>query len=207
MEFHCVDDCSECCIKREYYPDTRFGKIGVLILPEEYDSIKKHASELGIDVRIIPRIGVSVRGNGSDSSHPTKILAYQMMGCDDNGDTCPFLDTTSSGAMSPHGGFPCRIYEKRPLACAAYPLVGVEPIMLDQKCKFCKEHCDIGGPDAEDDQTIVNSKSLSSETNALLQIKNSVQSSDPVIWRYATATGDKKDRKHFFKSGWYETSS
>ncbi|MFB5608121.1 MAG: YkgJ family cysteine cluster protein, partial [Candidatus Nitrosomaritimum yanchengensis] len=35
MEFSCIQDCSQCCIEREYYPGKKFGKIGVLILPEE----------------------------------------------------------------------------------------------------------------------------------------------------------------------------
>ena len=35
MEFRCVDECSQCCVEREYYPTKQFGKIGVLILPEE----------------------------------------------------------------------------------------------------------------------------------------------------------------------------
>ncbi len=206
MDFNCVPDCSDCCIKREYYPDKRFGKIGVLILPNERDLIAKHASELGIDVRVVPRIGVSARDNTCDnSSHPTKILAYQMMGRDDNGDTCPFLDT-SSGTTSPHGGFPCRIYEKRPLACAAYPLVEIDPIVLDQKCKFCKEYCAIDDHTIKETDATVKRESLISETNALATIKNNVQSSDPIIWRYATAIGDKKDRKHFLKSGWFKTS-
>ena len=33
------------------------------------------------------------------------------MGIEENGNTCPFLDT-KSGEKSPHGGFPCKIYEK-----------------------------------------------------------------------------------------------
>ena len=40
MEFHCIQDCSQCCIEREYYPGKKFGKIGVLILPEEKEKIE-----------------------------------------------------------------------------------------------------------------------------------------------------------------------
>ena len=39
MEFRCVDECSQCCIEREYYPSKKFGKIGVLILPEEKEAL------------------------------------------------------------------------------------------------------------------------------------------------------------------------
>ena len=27
MEFRCIEDCSQCCIEREYYPSKKFGKI------------------------------------------------------------------------------------------------------------------------------------------------------------------------------------
>ena len=43
MEFECIEDCSQCCIEREYYPSKKFGKIGVLILPEEKERIEKLA--------------------------------------------------------------------------------------------------------------------------------------------------------------------
>ena len=74
MEFRCIDDCSQCCIEREYYPSKKFGKIGVLIL-----SVKKRTEKLAksnrLEIKILPRIGISEDKN----STPTKILAYQMM--------------------------------------------------------------------------------------------------------------------------------
>ena len=59
MEFRCVDECSDCCVEREYYPTKQFGKIGVLILPEEKDRIEKLAKSKEIKIIILPRIGVS----------------------------------------------------------------------------------------------------------------------------------------------------
>ena len=88
MEFRCIDECSQCCIEREYYPSKEFGKIGVLILPDEKERIEKLAKENNLDVKILPRIGVSEDRNSS----PSKILAYQMMGIEKNGNTCPFLE-------------------------------------------------------------------------------------------------------------------
>ena len=76
MEFRCIEDCSQCCIEREYYPSKRFGKIGVLILPEEKERIEKLAKLNGLEIKILPRIGISEDRN----SIPTKILAYQLMG-------------------------------------------------------------------------------------------------------------------------------
>lgn len=183
MEFKCVEECSQCCIEREYYPSKEFGKIGVLILPEEKEKIEKISVINKVDIKILPRIGVSEERN----SPPTKILAYQLMGVEKNGNTCPFLDT-ASGNKSPHGGFPCKIYENRPLACRAYPLIESRPITLDQKCKFCKEH---GNAD----------KNLNSEMEALVKIKESMNTDSPTIWRFATKVGEDKDQE-ILKSGW-----
>jgi len=183
VEFKCIEECSQCCIEREYYPTKEFGKIGVLILPEEKERIEKISKLNQVNIKILPRIGVSEGKN----SPPTKILAYQMMGIEKNGNTCPFLDTTS-GKKSPHGGFPCKIYEDRPLACRAYPLIESEPITLDEKCKFCKEH---GNAD----------QNLDSEMESLLKIKEKMNTDAPIIWRFATCVGEDNDQA-VLKSGW-----
>ena len=181
MKFHCVD-CSQCCIEREYYPSKKFGKIGVLILPEEKQKIETLAQNLGIKISIIPRVGIS-----NDESGPEKIIAYQMMGKDQNGNTCPFLDTESK-SRSPHGGFICKIYNQRPLACKAYPLIETKPLTLDQKCKFCQT-C----PTAD--------ANLNSEIESLIQIKNKMYAEMPIIWRYATGIGDQNDMD-LIEKGW-----
>ena len=183
MEFRCIDDCSQCCIEREYYPSKKFGKIGVLILPEEKERIEKLAKSNGLEIKILPRIGISEDKNLA----PTKILAYQMMGIEKNGNTCPFLDT-DSGKKSPHGGFPCRIYKERPLACMTYPLIELDPITLDEKCKFCKEH---GTAD----------KNLNSEIESLLKIKEKMDTNASFIWRFATKVGEPEDQQ-ILESGW-----
>lgn len=183
MEFKCIQDCSQCCIEREYYPTKKFGKIGVLILPEEKERVENLAKINKLKITILPRIGVSEKkGLG-----PTKILAYQLMGIEKNGNTCPFLDTETTD-RSPHGGFPCKIYENRPLACMTYPLVELDPIILDQKCKFCKEH---GSAD----------QNLNSEIESLLKIKTEMTTSAQVIWRFATGVGNEADKDQI-KIGW-----
>ncbi len=183
MEFRCIDECAQCCIEREYYPSKKFGKIGVLILPEEKDEIEKLAKDNGIEIRILPRIGVSK----DKMTTPTKILAYQLMGIEKNGNTCPFLDT-KSGKKSPHGGFPCKIYNERPLACKTYPLIESEPITLDQKCKFCKEHQNAD-------------ENLNAEIESLSIIKEKMSTDEPFIWRYATKVGELEDQE-ILESGW-----
>lgn len=182
MEFRCVDECSQCCIKREYYPSKEYGKIGVLILAEEKEKIEELAREKGVNAVIMPRIGVS----GDNQDAPSEILAYQLMGRDDNGDTCPFLDTESE-KRSPHGGYTCMIYHDRPLACSAYPLIDAGPMRLDEKCKFCQ-------------QCGHTSKGLDHELISLRRIKGKM-ATDKRVWRYATGVGDAAD-KQVIRTGW-----
>jgi Fe-S-cluster containining protein len=128
-----VQGCSDCCIFREYYPSVEYGKIGVLILPEEKASVERLAKNLGTRLRIIPRLAV-----GKNS--PERIIAYQMMGKNEDGDLCPFLEVESK-ERSPHGGFKCKIYSDRPLACRAYPVIDVidNTAKFDSHCQFCKK--------------------------------------------------------------------
>jgi uncharacterized protein len=182
MDFRCVSDCAQCCIEREYYPSKKYGKVGVLILPEEKKRIEELAKKNKLKVSIVPRIGIS-----NQSKKLEKILAYQLMGIEENGNTCPFLDT-NSGKKSPHGGFPCKIYEKRPLACRAYPLIESNPIQLDSKCKFCQEH---GSTD----------KNLNSEIESLVKIKTKMNPNGSYVWRYATGVGEDIDKDEI-QEGW-----
>lgn len=183
MEFRCIDECSQCCEIREYYPTKRYGKVGVLILPEEKNQIESLAKKNRIVISILPRIGISYE----KSNGPKEILAYQMMGIEKNGNTCPFLDTKTK-ARSPHGGFPCKIYENRPLACKAYPVIESSPIELDSKCKFCKNYGSTN-------------QNLNSEIESLVKIKTSMNTSAPLIWRYATGIGEDSDKDEI-ESGW-----
>ena len=57
-EFHCVQDCSDCCIYRQYYPSVDYGKIGVLLLPEEKKRVESLAKHSQISVTIFPRLGI-----------------------------------------------------------------------------------------------------------------------------------------------------
>ncbi len=184
MKFQCVDECAQCCIERGYFPSKEFGKIGVLILPEEKERIEKRSAAMaGNRIKILPRIGVSEEKNRG----PTRILAYQLMGVEDNGNTCPFLDT-GGDEKSPHGGFPCKIYKDRPLACAAYPLIESNPINMDAKCRFCKENKNAD-------------ENLNEEIESLLKIKEKMATDARYVWRYATGIGEPDDRP-VIKTGW-----
>jgi Fe-S-cluster containining protein len=190
-KFSCVKECSDCCIYREYYPSIEYGKIGVLIMPEERSKIRAIAAENHIDVKIIPRLGIgmNVKGDG-----PKEVIAYQMMGKNSNGNYCPFLETTGP-QRSPHGGLICKVYDQRPLACIAYPIVEEDgkSVLLDGKCTFCNKFS----------STIVEKDSMQQEIEALTKIKSKVNVDEKVeIWRYATAIGDKENAAKFFPAGW-----
>jgi Fe-S-cluster containining protein len=184
VNFECIQDCSNCCIEREYYPTIKFGKIGVLILPEEKEKIEAYAKTHNLEISILPRIGIS----HEKSDRPTTIIAYQLMGKDSNGNTCPFLDTESS-ERSPHGGYKCKIYQNRPLACKAYPVIESSPIMLDSKCKFC-EKCG------------TTATNVNQEIESLVNIKNKMKTNAPFVWRYATGIGDEHN-KNKIATGWF----
>lgn len=182
--FSCVQGCSDCCIYREYYPSVEYGKIGVLVLPEEKAAIERLAKSMGIRVKIIPRLAI-----GKNS--PDKIIAYQMMGKNEDGNLCPFLDVESK-ERSTHGGFKCKIYSHRPLACRAYPLIDIvnKTAKFDPHCQFCKKFS----------TTEARSEGLQREMEALAKIRarvtpddnnndNDNNNNDVSIWRYATATG------------------
>ena len=68
MEFRCIQDCSQCCIEREYYPTKKFGKIGVLILPDEKERIEHLAKLNRLKITILPRIGISEEKNSDRKS-------------------------------------------------------------------------------------------------------------------------------------------
>jgi uncharacterized protein len=99
-KFNCIEGCSDCCVKREYFPSRKFGKIGVLLLPEEKGMIEQAAKKMKVNVTILPRIGV---GTNDDNSGPKSVLVYQLMGMDKEGNVCPFLDREGI-ERSPHGG-------------------------------------------------------------------------------------------------------
>ena len=156
---------------------------GVLAPADAPIAAQKLSEKYGLDVTILPRIGISYK----NLEEPEKIIAYQMMGKEQDGNTCPFLDTDSD-KRSPHGGLTCRIYQQRPLACKAYPLIETDPITLDSKCKFCQEHktADSG---------------LEGEIESLIQIKTEMITNVPIIWRYATGIGREEDKGEI-SSGW-----
>jgi uncharacterized protein len=197
-KFSCIDECSDCCIYREYYPSIEYGKIGVLLLPNEKQRIETYAHELGLEITILPRVGI---GRMKNKNEPDTIIAYQLMGKNSDGEVCPFLEM-EGGERSPHGGFKCKIYNKKPVACSAYPvnIEYKETVTLDRKCKFCRVNNDDG---EQADGMEIQKSSLRKEIIALRKIQNSTQADASVeIWRYATGIGDKEKQKHFFPRGW-----
>jgi Fe-S-cluster containining protein len=183
-KFSCVQGCSDCCIYRDYYPSVRYGKIGVLVLPDEKPVLESIARGRNIEIKILPRLA-----SGTDS--PDTIIAYQMMGKNDDGDLCPFLDVEGT-ASSPHGGFRCGIYDRRPAACRAYPVIdSAESAQLDEHCQFCKQFS----------TTRANVAGLEDEIAALGRIKEKVRGTTH-IWRYATATGKTEDKSKMAPEGW-----
>jgi hypothetical protein len=190
-EFHCLEGCSDCCIYRQYYPSVDYGKIGVLLLPKEKREIENLAESYKIKISIMPRLGV---GTNKKSNGPGQVIAYQLMGTNVNGDYCPFLDNKSND-RSPHGGFKCIIYNKRPLSCRAYPAIkeNKTDVELDSNCNFSCQY-----------SNQVSKNLLGNELHALTRISNNFERFvDQTIWRYATHIGDGPFMKLLLPRGWY----
>lgn len=190
-EFHCIDGCSDCCIYRQYYPSVNYGKIGVLLLPEEKKQIENLAEAQKIKITILPRLGIGIN---KKLNGPHQVIAYQLMGTDSNGDYCPFLDCISNN-RSPHGGFNCLIYNSRPLSCRAYPAIkeNKTDVELDCKCKFSCQY-----------SYQANKNLLDGELRALKIISNKFERfADEKLWRYATQVGEKAFIKLLLPRGWY----
>ncbi|MFQ5940234.1 MAG: YkgJ family cysteine cluster protein [Nitrososphaerales archaeon] len=188
MRFKCVQGCSDCCIYREYYPNKSYGKIGVLILTSEKKRIEKLARKLGKMIAILPRIGIGTENRNGEKVGPKRIIAYQLMGVKKDGNLCPFLEVEGD-ERSPHGGFRCMIYESRPIACRAYPVIeSREQVKLDTKCQFCKSSSG----------TI---EGLQDEIEALTSIHRLVRSDGNDVWRYATGVCNKEDID-IVRKGW-----
>lgn len=189
-DFHCIEDCSDCCIYRQYYPSVDYGKIGVLLLPAEKNQVEDQADRLQIKITILPRLGVGIN---KKSDGPSQIIAYQLMGNID-GDYCPFLDTKGNN-RAPHGGFNCRIYEARPFACQAYPVIKEDKttIELDSHCKFSAQY-----------SNQVSKNAVDNELRALSRISGRFEKLDgQKIWRYATHVGEKAFENLLLPQGWY----
>jgi Fe-S-cluster containining protein len=196
-KFSCISECSDCCINREYYPSTEYGKIGVLILPDEKQKIERYAKEMGLVITILPRLGI---GLNRSRSGPRTIIAYQLMGKESDGNVCPFLDLENS-QRSPHGGFKCKIYDKKPIACTAYPvnLEDKRTVTLDNKCRFCQDN--------KNEQmtgcTKADKSGLEREVQALRKIQKSMRADEITdVWRYATRIGEQEKQSKFYPQGW-----
>jgi hypothetical protein len=92
-DFRCIDGCSDCCIYRQYYPSVDYGKIGVLLLPEEKRGMENLAKSCKLKITILPRLGIGINGK---SNGPCQVIAYQLMGSNNDGDYCPFLDINNT---------------------------------------------------------------------------------------------------------------
>jgi len=196
-KFSCISECSDCCIYREYYPSIEYGKVGVLILPDEKQKIERYAKKMGLEITILPRLGI---GANRSKDGPETIIAYQLMGKNSDGNLCPFLDIESL-ERSPHGGFKCRIYDKKPVACTAYPVneEDKKTVTLDSKCKFCQvnNNEDLTGC------TKAYKYDLGKEVQALRRIQRCIQVDEIIdIWRYATGIGEQEKQNEFYSQGW-----
>jgi len=190
-KFKCIDGCSDCCYYREYYPSPKYGKIGVILLPEEKKRIEALAKSKNVKINILPRLGV---GKSTSGLGPNRIIAYQIMGKQLDGNLCPFLSLDSSEKL-PNQAFRCNIYNERPLACRAYPVIEENgtTTTLDNKCQFCTTNR----------STLAGTNGLEDEILSLVKIKSKMKVAQRTeIWRYATAIGEPQHKQKLLPESW-----
>jgi hypothetical protein len=104
----------------------------------------------------------------------------------------------TDGQGDPSCGARC-IYDERPAACRAYPLVSIDPTIstLDSKCSYCVSTKD----------NMVCNLGLSNEIKALSEIMISTCVDEGTqLWRYATNVGDSSDGK-MLPEGWIKVQA
>ena len=111
--FECLR-CGRCC--SNLFSNLSYqGLLGLSLAPEEKKRFPKKL--------VSPQIGI-----GLGSSGPKHVISYQL-----NVNTCPHLFKTNL----------CKVYDKRPLSCQAFPLISGGPfgttIADPNDCTFIKE--------------------------------------------------------------------
>ena len=95
---------------------------GIFLFPEEAIKLEKIGKQKGIDVKIVPKDGVSKFG----SITPEIIFSFQF-----EDDLCPFFDEKTNS---------CSIYDDRPTTCRAYPIVlCYKYLMLTSDCSSVED--------------------------------------------------------------------
>lgn len=103
------DRCGYCC--RNLDDAIGDGKGSLFLFPEER---RLFSHEL-----IRPLFAVGRKGRSRP--RPAKVIAYQI-----NTTVCPYIGEDNS----------CAIYDRRPIACRAFPLEGKGILLLSRRCRF-----------------------------------------------------------------------
>ncbi len=128
LKFNCLM-CGKCCHEVPFVDsDAAYKRIP--LYPEEADRLRELSD--GIEMRIVEDLVFPDVKNSK-----ILVLTYRIM-LDNGNKVCPFHDSNSG----------CRIQDKKPLACLAYPLAVKQEdafnmkIEIDPLCKFTIENYD-----------------------------------------------------------------
>jgi len=109
FKFECLK-CGECC-RNLHIKVEKIGTVGLFLLPNERGLFPAET--------VIPLYGAGLKGKSRP--RPEVIFAYQILQS-----ICPHLTEENL----------CDVYDRRPIACRAFPL---QIIMLDRRCTWVKE--------------------------------------------------------------------
>ena len=172
LTFHCLK-CGSCC--RDIVKDVSFGKAGLFLLPQETKFFPKE--------HVYPLYGAGLKGR--TRPRPERVYVYQFAL-----KVCPHLNQNSL----------CNIYEKRPLACKAFPLEST-PLGAfgHRECRFLKTHLKEG----EMADLWANPELFTANKMLWLYIRSVHEKFGPPFWNFDLSTKKwKKSTTKDFEFPW-----
>jgi Fe-S-cluster containining protein len=120
--FACLK-CGICCrsLKTKQNPFS----LGLFLFPKEAELLNQLGEARNVKLTIFPQQGVTTKRE-TDVKKPEKVFSYQLAD-----PICPFLDGETNK---------CAIYDQRPVACRAFPVLTPSPLVLIPECAWVKNN-------------------------------------------------------------------
>jgi Fe-S-cluster containining protein len=142
ISFNCLK-CGNCC-RSIITPD----HLGIFLFPKEAKKLRRLAEKRNLKLTIYPQQGFTYEHK--KTIKPDIIYSYQIAD-----KVCPFLIEEKNR---------CSIYEDRPSACRAFPVLTTIPVInLIPECNWVKQYCSseqeiAGNPDSLRNEILHSSK-------------------------------------------------
>lgn len=122
VHFSCLR-CGSCC--RSLRTREHDYTLGLFLFPKEVEMLNQLGSARSLKLKIFPQQGTTTK-KATLVDKPNKIFSYQL-----EDSTCPFLNEETNG---------CSIYDERPVACRAFPILTPSPLGFIPDCTWVKSN-------------------------------------------------------------------